>query len=146
LVRQVQADSPQLRGAMALNVSFTTSDVSFMARYFLSAYFSPNGFNFEHWKDDKFEAALTTLAESTDPAAIEASYRTAHERMVDNPPWLFIVHDLNPSFRRSRGSSTSPSSACTDAGADLDSRGCSRADGGDPPPAALIPPISRQSA
>ena len=20
----------------------------------------------------------------------------AHERLVDNPPWLFIVHDLNP--------------------------------------------------
>jgi peptide/nickel transport system substrate-binding protein len=81
---------------MALNVSFTTSDVSFMARYFLSAYFSPNGFNFEHWKDDKFEAALAALAESADPALIEASYRAAHERLVDNPPWLFIVHDLNP--------------------------------------------------
>jgi peptide/nickel transport system substrate-binding protein len=89
-------DSPQLRGAMALNVSFTTSDVGFMARYFLSAYFSPNGFNFEHWKDDKFEAALALLAESADPAVIEASYRAAHERLVDNPPWLFIVHDLNP--------------------------------------------------
>jgi hypothetical protein len=35
-------------------------------------------------------------AESTDPATIEASYRAAHERLVDNPPWLFIVHDLNP--------------------------------------------------
>jgi peptide/nickel transport system substrate-binding protein len=89
-------DSPQLRGAMALNVSFTTSDVGFMARYFLSAYFSPNGFNFEHWKDDKFEAALAVLAESTDPAVIESSYRAAHERLVDNPPWLFVVHDLNP--------------------------------------------------
>jgi peptide/nickel transport system substrate-binding protein len=39
---------------------------------------------------------MTTLAESGDSAAIEASYRAAHERVVDNPPWLFIVHDLNP--------------------------------------------------
>jgi hypothetical protein len=22
--------------------------------------------------------------------------KSAHERLVDNPPWLFIVHDLNP--------------------------------------------------
>ena len=31
-----------------------------------------------------------------DPKVIEASYQKAHERLVDNPPWLFIVHDLNP--------------------------------------------------
>ena len=89
-------DSPQLHGAMALNFSAPSSDVSMMARFFLADYFSPNGFNFEHWKDDQFEAALATLAQSTDPAQIEASYRAAHERLVDNPPWLFVVHDLNP--------------------------------------------------
>ena len=89
-------DSPTLHGAMALNVSSPSSDVGIMARYFSSANFSPNGFNFEQWKDDKFDAALATLAASTDPATIEASYRAAHERLVDNPPWLFIVHDLNP--------------------------------------------------
>jgi peptide/nickel transport system substrate-binding protein len=89
-------DSPQLRGTTALNFSSPSSDVGIMARFFTSAYFTPNGFNFEHWKDDKFEAALATLAASTDPTVIEASYRAAHERLVDNPPWLFIVHDLNP--------------------------------------------------
>ena len=35
-------------------------------------------------------------AEATDPKAISAAYRKAHERLVDNPPWLYIVHDLNP--------------------------------------------------
>jgi len=89
-------DSPVLDGAMALSFSFPSSDVSVMARAFSAAYFSPNGSNFPHWKDDKFEAALAQLAESTDPAVIEASYRAAHERLVDNPPWLYIVHDLNP--------------------------------------------------
>jgi ABC-type transport system substrate-binding protein len=43
-----------------------------------------------------FDAALAELAESTNPASIDASYRAANERLVDNPPWLFIVHDLNP--------------------------------------------------
>jgi len=32
----------------------------------------------------------------TDPKAISTAYRKAHERLVDNPPWLYIVHDLNP--------------------------------------------------
>jgi ABC-type transport system substrate-binding protein len=93
---RLEPDNPGLHGAMALNFSAPSSDVSAMARYFLSEYCSPHGFNFEHWKDDQFEAALAKLAQSTDPAAIEAAYRAAHERLVDNPPWLFIVHDLNP--------------------------------------------------
>jgi ABC-type dipeptide transport system, periplasmic component len=94
-VRQVP-DSPALHGAMALNVSSPSSDVGIMARYFSSANFAPNGFNFEQWKDDAFDAALAKLSEATDPATIDAAMRTAHERLVDNPPWLFIVHDLNP--------------------------------------------------
>src|ERR1044072_4386700 len=89
-------DALNLRGANALNVSSPSSDVGVMARYFSSANFSPNGFNFEQWKDDAFDAALATLAESTDPKVIEESYQKAHERLVDNPPWLYIVHDLNP--------------------------------------------------
>jgi ABC-type transport system substrate-binding protein len=89
-------DSPSLQGAMALNISSPSSDAGVMARYFSSANFSPNGFNFEQWKDDEFEAALKTISEATDPKAISAAYRKAHERLVDNPPWLYIVHDLNP--------------------------------------------------
>jgi ABC-type transport system substrate-binding protein len=89
-------DSPNLKGAMVLNVSSPSSDVGVMARYFSSANFSPNGFNFEQWKDDAFDEALTTLSEASDPTAISTALRKAHERLVDNPPWLYIVHDLNP--------------------------------------------------
>jgi ABC-type transport system substrate-binding protein len=89
-------DSPNLKGAMSLNISSPSSDVGVMARYFATANFSPNGFNFEQWSDPEFEQALKTLSEATDPAVIKAAYRAAHERLVDNPPWLFIVHDLNP--------------------------------------------------
>lgn len=89
-------DHPNLKGAMALNISSPSSDVGIMARYFAAANFSPNGYNFEQWKDDDFEDALKTLAEATDPKVISMAYRKAHERLVDNPPWLYIVHDLNP--------------------------------------------------
>lgn len=89
-------DSPSLQGAVALNVSSLSSDVGIMARYFAASSFSPAGFNWEHRRDDKFEAALTLLAEATDPDAIATAFQHAHERMVNDPPWLFIVHDLNP--------------------------------------------------
>ncbi len=61
-------DAPALNGAMALNVSSPSSDVGMMFRYFAAANSSPTGSNFQQWKDDKFEAALTTLAEATDDA------------------------------------------------------------------------------
>ncbi len=98
LLNQARAepDSPTLKGAMGLNISSPSSDVGIMARYFSSANFSPNGFNFEQWKDDVFDEALKTLAEGSDPKVIADATRKAHERLVDNPPWLFIVHDLNP--------------------------------------------------
>jgi ABC-type transport system substrate-binding protein len=94
-VRQTP-DSPALRGVMALNVSSPASDAGIMARYFSSANFSPNGFNFEQWKDDQFDAALAALAAASDSETAAVAFRTANERLVDNPPWLFIVHDLNP--------------------------------------------------
>lgn len=89
-------DSPALQGAVALNVSSPSSDIGVMARYFAAASFSPAGFNWEHWHDDEFEAALKQLSEASDPEAIQQSARRAHERMVDSAPWLYIVHDLNP--------------------------------------------------
>ncbi|GJD53485.1 Periplasmic oligopeptide-binding protein [Methylobacterium crusticola] len=89
-------DAPTLQGANALNVSSPSSDVAVMARYFSSANISPKGFNFEQWKDDVFDASLRTLAEATDPETIATATRAAHERLVDDPPWLYIVHDLNP--------------------------------------------------
>ena len=37
-----------------------------------------------------------SLPQKLPPSIISAAYRKAHERLVDNPPWLYIVHDLNP--------------------------------------------------
>jgi peptide/nickel transport system substrate-binding protein len=89
-------DNPGLHGAMALNVSSPTTDIGVMTRYFAAANVAPVGNNFGQWKDDKFEALVDTLSNTTDPAIIQTSYRAANERLVDNPPWLYVVHDLNP--------------------------------------------------
>src|SRR5258708_27400008 len=95
-VARALPDDPSLKGAMALNVSSPSSDVGMMFRYFAVANSSPTGSNWEQWKDDKFEEAITTLSEATDEATIQKYFAMAHERLVDNPPWLYIVHDLNP--------------------------------------------------
>ncbi len=95
-VGRVEPDSPQLNGALALNVSSPSSDAGAMYRYFDKANVSPKGFNFEQWVDDDFEAAIGKLAEANDAESYLSYYAAAHERLVDNPPWLFIVHDLNP--------------------------------------------------
>ena len=89
-------DQPSLGGAMALNISGPSTDPSVMARYFGAASAPPNGFNFPQWRDDAFEAALAKLASATDPKVISEQTAIAHERLVDDPPWLYVVHDLNP--------------------------------------------------
>ncbi len=89
-------DAPSLQGSNALNVSSPSSDAAVMERYFSSSRFPPAGFNFPNWKDDAFDAALKALATTTDQKVIDAQTQIAHERLVDNPPWLYVVHDLNP--------------------------------------------------
>ncbi|GAA0568719.1 ABC transporter substrate-binding protein [Craurococcus roseus] len=96
---------PQWLGADALNISLYSSDPSAAARWFLSSNATPRGSNSGHWKDERFDAALSALETERDPAKIAGLLRAAHERLVDNPPWLWIVHDLNPRAmsRRVRG-------------------------------------------
>ena len=104
-------NDPSLKGAMALNVSSPSSDIGMMFRYFAAANSSPTGSNFQQWKDDRFEDALKTLSEATDEATIQKYFAVAHERLVDNPPWLYIVHDLNPrAFSRKVKGFVSPQS------------------------------------
>jgi ABC-type transport system substrate-binding protein len=89
-------DAPSLGGALSLNISSPSSDAGVMARYFAAAGAPPNGFNFAQWRDEAFEKNLATLAEATDPKVVADAMAAAHERLVDDAPWLYIVHDLNP--------------------------------------------------
>jgi peptide/nickel transport system substrate-binding protein len=89
-------EAPILAGSTSVNPSSPSSDPSVAARYFLQAFVPPNGFNWGQWNDPAFEAAFLELENARDEAAFNAAYAKAHARLVDNPPWLYIVHDLNP--------------------------------------------------
>ena len=83
-------------GSDALNISLVSSDVSRMAAWFLSTNFPPNGANWGHWKNEVFDGALLRIERSADPKEVEEQTRRAHEQLVDEAPWLWIVHDGNP--------------------------------------------------
>ena len=102
---RVAPDQPAWLGADAVNISLVSSDPSQMARWFLSANFSPAGSNAGHWRDQRFDTAFGALEVERDPARATQQIRQAHERLVDDAPWLYIVHDLNPRAmsRRVRG-------------------------------------------
>ncbi len=80
----------------ALNISLVSSDISQMARWFWSGNFTPKGSNWGHWKNEEYDAILAEIQTSTDPSGMEAKIARLNEIVVDEAPWLWIVHDLNP--------------------------------------------------
>ncbi|HEY0185233.1 MAG TPA: ABC transporter substrate-binding protein [Rhodopila sp.] len=87
--------APLLRGSLALNVAPPTSDPAQVLRYTGAAYMPPNGVAWADFNDPQYEAFLKEMEQATTPEDAAAALRRAHERFVDQAPWLFIVHDLN---------------------------------------------------
>ena len=87
---------PQSLGADAMNISLVSSDISQMARWFWSGNMAPNGSNWGHFQNDEFDTLLGEIQVSTDQAEIDAKIARLNEILVDEAPWLWIVHDLNP--------------------------------------------------
>ncbi|WP_160120209.1 ABC transporter substrate-binding protein [Rhodovarius lipocyclicus] len=102
---RAEPTQPAWLNADALNISLVSSDAAQMGRWFYSANFTPRGSNAGHWRDAAFDTAFSELETATDPARIATLMRTLNERVVDDAPWLWIVHDLNPRAmsRRVRG-------------------------------------------
>jgi peptide/nickel transport system substrate-binding protein len=88
---------PQSRGVDAVNISLAHgTEFSRFTTFFLSSTFPPNGFNWANWKNPEFDALIDQIEKSSDPEEIASDIRRAHEVIVDDAAWLFIVHDLNP--------------------------------------------------
>lgn len=88
----------QALGADAMNISLVSSDVSQMARWFWSDNFAPRGSNWGHWRNDEFDANLEKIQElnyEDDREEINRLLTRNNEILVDDAPWLWIVHDGN---------------------------------------------------
>ena len=94
--------TPPTMNVHAMNVSLVTSDISYLWRFYHSRNASPVAFNWGHWLNPEFDALLASIEAEFDPEAVDAVVPKAHEMIVDQAPWLFIVHDLNPRAMSSR--------------------------------------------
>ncbi len=67
-----------------------------MFRYYAIDSFSPTNYNWGHWSNQEF-TDLVRKAQATFNADEQTKLlQQAHAIVVDEAPWLFIVHDLNP--------------------------------------------------
>ena len=89
-------DSTINRGRHAMNISLTWTDPSVWFRWFHSAAATPVSSNWGHWKNEDYDRILDKVANTFDPAEVDKLLAQAHEILVEESPWLWIVHDLNP--------------------------------------------------
>lgn len=56
----------------------------------------PNGANWGHFKSEAYERILKRIETSDDPAELARGTTQADQLIVDEAPYLFVVHDRNP--------------------------------------------------
>ena len=85
----------QSMGVDAINFSSPSSDISQMGRWFYGPFSTPNGSNWAHFTSDSFDEAYVEATSSFDPDLVDEYTARAHESVVDEAAWAFIVHDTN---------------------------------------------------
>ncbi len=88
--------APQSHGVDGVNISLGFTDPSTMFRYYATDSFSPINYNWGHWSNPEATDLLRKAQASFNPEEQNKLLAQAHAIIVDEAPWLFIVHDLNP--------------------------------------------------
>ena len=88
--------APQSHGDDGVNISLSFTDPSSMFRYYATDSFSPTNYNWGHWANEEATALLRKAQATFNPDEQTELLAKAHAIVVDEAPWLFIVHDLNP--------------------------------------------------
>jgi peptide/nickel transport system substrate-binding protein len=88
--------APQSHGVDGVNISLSYLDPSSMFRYYATPSFSPTNYNWGHWSNAGADELLQRAQSTFDAAEQTKLLAQAHAIIVDEAPWLFIVHDLNP--------------------------------------------------
>lgn len=88
--------APQGHGVDGINISLSFTDPSSMFRYYAIDSFSPVNYNWGHWSNQQFTDLARTAQSTFDKGEQTKLLAKAHSIVVDEAPWLFIVHDQNP--------------------------------------------------
>jgi ABC-type transport system substrate-binding protein len=88
--------APVAANSDALNISLVSSDVSMIVRWFYGANSTPAGSNWGHWKNPEFDATIAKMESAPSKDEFDKSVVKLHEMLVDEAPWLWVVHDANP--------------------------------------------------
>ena len=67
-----------------------------MFRYYAIDSFSPTNYNWGHWSNAGVHRSAEAGAGDVRSGGADEAAGQAHAIVVDEAPWLFIVHDLNP--------------------------------------------------
>jgi ABC-type transport system substrate-binding protein len=81
----------------AVNISYNfVEPFSAFVRFFHSASVPPRSVNITGYNNPEADRLIETAEASFDPGARDAALGQLHELLMDDAPWIFVVHDLNP--------------------------------------------------
>lgn len=93
---RAEPTAPPAVNSDALNISLVSSDVSMIVRWFYGENSTPKGSNWGHWKNPAFDATLLKMESASNKDEFDKAVTSMHEMLVDDAPWVWIVHDGNP--------------------------------------------------
>ena len=81
----------------AMNVSFNfVEPFSAFVRFFHSASVPPKSLNIMHYIKPEADQLIEAAQAAFDPKQRDELLGKLHAMVVEDAPWLFVVHDLNP--------------------------------------------------
>ena len=93
---RAEPTAPQAINSDAMNISLVSSDVSMVVRWFYGDNATPKGSNWGHWRSQEFDALLRKMEGASNQDEFRKALAAMHEILVDDAPWVWIVHDRNP--------------------------------------------------
>jgi len=93
---RAEPTAPPALNSDGVNISLVSSDVSMVVRWFYGENGTPKGSNWGHWRNPDFDALLLKMEVATNSEELRKTLVAMHELLVDEAPWVWIVHDRNP--------------------------------------------------
>ncbi|MFO6418826.1 ABC transporter substrate-binding protein [Hylemonella sp. W303a] len=91
------AKDPSANGANAVNISFAAMDPFFaMVRFVSTKAFPPVSNNWGYYGSPEVDKLVADARTSFDDKARDAALAKLHAHMVEDPPFVYIAHDVGP--------------------------------------------------